>query len=210
MKKAIVVLFCLFVLSTSLFAEAFLTSSFGLSYQFLEDTVTYDGDSYTSSTKGKHLSIALDSSFFGEGSGLGLNLGLSLLYPLSGSTDGVELDPDFFYVGWCPRIGISNIYEINEDFVMLTSFGYQMMMKFDSGTVEGVTIKTSLFMHGMYAQDAFLYKISSNATFNAGLNLYFPFIGSLKLSATGYGSEKYSVRYSGAFLTPFVGFNIKR
>ncbi len=209
MKKTIIVLVCLLVLATALFADTVVTSSVGLSFQNMKGTLKEQGAT-TSLTKARHLSVSMDSSFFGDGSGLGLNVGLALLFPLSGSTDGVELETDFLYVGWCPRIGLSNLFEINEEISMLSSVGYQMMMKFDSATIEGVAIKTSLFIHGLYGQDAIIFNLSSNATFNAGINVYFPLSGSIKLSATGYGSESAKISYSGAFITPFVGFNIKR
>ena len=46
-------------------------------------------------------------------------------------------------------------------------------------------------------------------SFNAGLSVYIPIIGTVKLSATGQGSEKIRMTYSGIMINPFIGIDIK-
>ncbi len=209
MKKIIVVLFLVVVCST-LFASSYFQTSLGFGFFSAHETVSYGGVSISGNEKTSTLTSDLTGLVFAENSTLGLDVGLTILFPLSASVNGVDVEIGFFDCNWCPRVGVAYRYDINKQLTMFTSAGYEMMMGFSSTYQSGITIHSSLFVHGIYAQDRFSYKVSDTMNVNAGLSLYIPLFGSQKLSAAGYASERYSYVYSGILINPFIGVNIKR
>ena len=212
MKIALLVVICV-LFSAYLFAESYTTSSIGLSLAKITEKILYDG--YYYSVVEKVVTMNLDlrySTFSDEYSKLGFNLGLSLLYPISQSADGTEIQTDFFNISWCPQIGLATRYQVTENLTLLCNAGYQILYNLSSQYSYDLetTIRSRVLVHGFYTTDAFVYKVSDLMVLNFGVEAYFPFAGSQKLSASGYGSETLRYSCSGIFFEPFIGFSIKR
>lgn len=211
MKKLVILMICLLI-SANLFAVSFVTSSFGLSMMKFNESV-YDSGYYLSVIeKSTAMNIDLRSSFFGNNSTFGFNIGLSILYPISSSVDGTEVQTEFFNANWCPQIGISAKYLVSDALTMVANFGYEMLFNYSAkyNPDLNATISSTLFVHGFYGNDTFIYKVSEKMNLNFGFAMYFPIWGSQKFSAKGYASEQYSYNYSGLSFEPFIGFSIKR
>lgn len=210
MKKALLLLLILMIPVFGIFAKNYLTTSFGVAFFNATETVTYEGVTASANEKSSCMSLDLSSSWFGDSSRVGFNLGMTILYPLSKSIDGVEYTTRFLNCNWCPKLGVSMKYEVSDKFCSISSIGYEMMFNFASeySSELGATISSTVFVHGLYATESFIYTVDSNMSFNFGLSMYVPLFGSQKLSAPGYGSETYRGTYSGMMINPQVGFNI--
>lgn len=208
--KKILIVSVLAIVSLSLFADSFIESSVGFGFFSSKETVYYGGESLTGNEKSTALTTDFTAMSFAEGAKFGIDFGLSVMFPLSQSVSGVETDVEFFKCNWCPRIGLAWRYDLNSQLTMLSAVGYELMMNFTSAYQSGITVHSSLFVHGLYVQDRLSYKMDDSININAGVMMFLPFYGSQKLSATGYGSEKYSITYSGILINPFIGIDIKR
>ena len=208
MKKTIFI-FVLVFLCCMLYAESFVESSLGFAFLSAKETATVEGESITAKEKSSALTADVTAMIFSGESRFGADLGLSVLFPLSSSISGTEVDVDFFDCNFCPRIGLAWKTNLNKQLVMLSSAGYELMMNYDSENILGVTIRSFLLIHGIYAQDRFTYTMEEGISFNAGLSVYIPIIGTVRLSAAGQGSEKIRMTYSGIMINPFIGIDIK-
>ena len=208
MKKTIFI-FVLVFLCCMLYAESFVESSLGFAFLSAKETAKIEGESITAKEKSTALTADVTAMIFSGESRFGADLGLSVLFPLSSSISGTEVDVDFFDCNLCPRIGLAWKTNLNKQLVMLSSAGYELMMNYDSESILGVTVRSFSLIHGIYAQDRLTYTMEEGISFNAGLFVYIPIIGTVKLSATGQGSEKIRMTYSGILLNPFIGIDIK-
>ena len=209
MKKTTIIILILVFLYCGLYAESFFETSLGFAFFSAKETATYEGTTVSTNEKSTGMTADMTAMLFSEESKIGVDLGLSVLFPLSASASGVDVDVEFFSCNWCPRIGISRKTVLNKQLTMLTCAGYELMMNFKSTSAAGVTLRSTLLVHGLYVQDRFSYSMEDGININAGLSLFFPIIGSQKLTLTGYGSEKLLIRYAGIMLNPFIGIDIK-
>ena len=210
MKKTIAVIVVLVFLSSALFAQWFVDGSLGYAFFSAKRTATVGGIEYTLKEKTSALTTDASFMFFPGDSRFGADLGISVLFPISASVNGHEVDLDFFDCCYNPRIGLAWKADLSNSLVMLSSVGYEAMMDFESKTSGGRTAKTKLFIHGVYAQDRLVYKLNGNVRINAGLTLYFPIFGRITTTISGTeGKATQDIKYSGVLLNPFIGIDIK-
>jgi len=210
MKKTIAVIVVLVFLSSALFAQWFVDGSLGYAFFSAKRTATVGGIEYTLKEKTSALTTDASFMFFPGESRFGADLGISVLFPISSSANGHEVDLDFFDCCYNPRIGLAWKADLNNSLVMLSSAGYEVMMDFGSKTNGILTVKTRSYIHGVYAQDRLVYKMNANVRINAGLSLYFPIFGTeIKTISGTEGKETTNVTYSGILINPFIGIDIK-
>ncbi len=209
MKKTLIILFCLIV-SFSLSAETISNSGFGLCFTITENTYTYDGYTSSSSERTRSLTLNEEGSFFSGDSNSGWNLGINALFPISSEINGYSAPTDFFAVLWAPKIGYSMKTKLSDTLTMVSSVGYQLMFRFDSEMIEGLSVTEFLMIHGIYGVDSFSYKASETTFFNFGISLFVPIFGTRRIGISGYGSETIRYTFSGVMINPYVGFRIKR
>lgn len=210
MKKTIAVIVVLVFLSSALFAQWFVDGSLGFAYLSAKVTTKLGEESTSMKEKTSALSTDASFMFFPGESRFGADLGISVLFPISMTMGGVDIDIDFFDCDICPRIGLAWKADLNNSLVMLSSVGYEVMMDFGSETNGIVTVKTRSFVHGVYAQDRLVYKMNSNVRINAGLSLYFPIFGTMTEYISGTETKrKTNFTFSGILINPFIGIDIK-
>ena len=210
MKRVLVLFVMLIIALSGVFAVSYVESSLGVGFFTSKETVHFNGQSVSGNEKTTLLSSDFTFMTFSGASKIGFDIGISILFPLSSSLSGVDVDVEFFNCNWCPRIGVAWKYEISPQLTMLSAAGYELIMNYSSAYQSGITIRSSLFVHCLYATDRVAYKVNDDIVINAGLMALVPVVGFQKLSATGYESERYTITYSGIMINPFIGIDIKQ
>ena len=212
MKKILVVVFYM-LLCAALYADAFHTTSLGLSIMKFTEVVS-NGDDYVKGIeKSTAMNIDLSSSSFKNNSLFGINFGLSVLFPISSrfetASGSAQISTEFFDCQWCPQVGFAIMHPVLENLTMVGNAGYELMMHFSSTeNPDGSKTRKTLLVHGFYANDTFILDVGG-LTLNFGVSVFIPIFGTYRVSGSGYSSRS-SCAYSGMSIEPFVGIAVSR
>lgn len=210
MKKKCLILVLVLVAQVFLFADSIFEYSVGYNFFIYQDTYNEVGstDFYTYTDKGSGYDLNANVSFWKPNSSFGVDIGFSFFQPLKESVDDSDYHVGFRESERGFRIGAIHRFMINDSIILLSSFGYQILMNFDSyDNTNNELVRRTILKHGLYVQERIVYPLTDTISINGGLLAIFPLYGSDTYAVKGY-DLKYSEKFAGAYVSPYLGIGL--